>query len=126
MCARTPATNQTSSQPATLHPDSMKLNVFKFGFTLIELLVVIAIIGLLSSVVLSSLTQARTTADIGAVKAEFAQIRTEIALLQSDGLLGTTPAFGADGNGNFGETNGAGGSPMSCFVSEGGALRAHL
>ena len=47
----------------------MKTNLKK-GFTLIELLVVIAIIGILSSVVLTSLTSARTKAKVAAFKSE--------------------------------------------------------
>ena len=51
------------------------------GFTLIELLVVISIIGLLSSVVLASLSNARVKAADSAVKSQLAQMRAEAELV---------------------------------------------
>ncbi|MFA6006815.1 MAG: type II secretion system protein [Candidatus Paceibacterota bacterium] len=52
----------------------------KKGFTLIELLVVIAIIGILSSVVLASLTSARTKGADGAIKSALQQFRAQAEL----------------------------------------------
>lgn len=54
------------------------------GFTLIELLVVIAIIGILSSIVLSSLNTARERSKITRARADLKQILYAMNLLASD------------------------------------------
>lgn len=74
----------------------------KKGFTLIELLVVIAIIGLLSSVVLSSLNSARAKGADAAIRANLANTRAQAELYYdtynsygTSAIAGTCPNSGA-------------------------------
>ena len=64
------------------------------GFTLIELLVVISIIGLLSSVVLASLAQARIAARDSKRISELKSVTSAIALYRLDNN-GNLPPYGA-------------------------------
>ena len=55
------------------------------GFTLIELLVVIAIIGILSSVVLASLTSARQKGKVAAIQSTMSSMRAQAEVGMSNG-----------------------------------------
>jgi prepilin-type N-terminal cleavage/methylation domain-containing protein len=60
------------------------MKIDKKGFTLIELLVVIAIIGVLSSIILASLNNARNSAKDAAIKTEVAQLVNLMVLEYGD------------------------------------------
>lgn len=92
------------------------------GFTLIELLVVIAIIGILASVVLASLNDARSVARDAARKADLNTIRTAMELYHNKHGTYLVSGGGWNGGGN-GWFNYVGGSyPNSVaqvLISEG-------
>jgi type II secretion system protein G len=73
----------------------IKIKRNKKGFTLIELLVVIAIIGLLATIVLVSLNNARNKANDTRIKADLSQMMLGIEMYYADNSA--YPASGACG-----------------------------
>ena len=72
----------------------MMLKTNKRGFTLIELLVVIAIIGLLATIVLVSLNNARNKANNAKVKSDLSQAMLAVEMYYSDTTPAAYPATG--------------------------------
>lgn len=68
----------------------MKIGIAKKGFTLVELLIVIGIIGILASIVLSSLSRSRESAKVAATVLKIRELEKAIVMYELD--TGVYPA----------------------------------
>lgn len=97
----------------------MKTNQTKVGFTLIELLVVIAIIGILASVVLASLSAARSKARDAARASDIRQMQTALELYFNDkGYYPTNNGTGSYTGAQSGSDVGWDGADLGDFMND--------
>lgn len=97
----------------------MKKKFWVSGFTLIELLIVITIIGVLSTIILTSLSNSRARAYDSKIKQQLASFRTAAEIYfanQSPNSYGPPSNSCTSGTSIFTDTNPASGSP-SLYIS---------
>jgi type IV pilus assembly protein PilA len=94
----------------------MKKTYLQKGFTLIELLVVIAIIGILSSVVLASLSTARNKGSDAKIQGQLTSIRSQAELYTGTGTAFTAAQCATTANTLFDTANGGVGTILSGFI----------
>lgn len=104
------------------------------GFTLIELLVVVAIIGILSSVVIASLSDARSKGNVAAIKQNLTGVRTQAEIVYSGSFSFATVCANSivqsareqvetlNGDGSLTCVNSASGWAMASDLPGGGAF----
>jgi len=97
----------------------MKKMNLKKGFTLIELLVVVAIIGILASVVLSSLNTARAKGTDAAIKANLANARAQAELFYDSNTAAPNTYTNVCTNGVVGTINGIGANVQAASTAAG-------
>ncbi len=98
----------------------MKTNSKKGGFTLIELLVVIAIIGILSSIVLASLSTARNKGKQASAIGSMTSMRSQAELTNSNGTYMTSLCTDTStGLGNLKAAAQAQGASVTCAENSG-------
>jgi len=90
----------------------MKIKNYKSGFTLIELLIVIAIIGVVSGIILSSLSNSRTKAYDSKVKQQLVGFRRAAEIYYTNQTPTNYGATVSDcASGMFADTSAANGNP---------------